>query len=93
MPKSKPYSLEIIRDNRPSGFVEYVIKTPNPQTTILGKSRDIPEVFQTKMKKTLARLNYEMCHVWAISLAAARTNGKRAIAASLSARRLTKALK
>ena len=87
---SSPYSLEIIRDNRPSGFVEYMIKTPNLQNDISGMSKDTPEVFQAKMKKTLNRLNHNTANVWAINLAAARLNGKRAIKASLQARRLAK---
>ena len=79
-----PYSLEIISDDRPSGFVEYRIKTPSPQNDISGKSGDTPEVFQAKMKKTLNRLNYTTPSIWA------RVNGRKAIVASLQARRLAK---
>jgi hypothetical protein len=86
----KLYSLEIISDNRPLGFVEYRIKTPNSENNIAGMSKDAPEVFQIRMKKALDRLNFNTGRVWAIDLATARINGKRAIDASLQARRLAK---
>lgn len=85
-----PYSLEIISDNRPSGFVEYRIKAPNLQSDVSGKSKDAPEVFQAKMKKALDRLNFNVTNVWAKDQRAARINGKRAIDVSLQARRLAK---
>jgi len=87
MPKF--YSLKIIRNNHPSGFIEYIIKAPNPQNNITGKSKEDLETFRTKMKKTLARLNGEESsawNVWAANKKGTLVRGKKAIDANLRIR-------